>query len=95
MYGWDPPHLLSYVGGSSRMDVVDQSLLDRDSILCDVRAKLQQAQNRMKNFYDQGHRDIAFYVGTLVWLHLHTYRQKSLSGNFDISLLQSFMDRFW
>lgn len=44
VYGRDPPHLLSYVPGSSRVDAVDQALIDRDLVLQKIRSRLRHAQ---------------------------------------------------
>ncbi|WMV15043.1 hypothetical protein MTR67_008428 [Solanum verrucosum] len=43
----------------------------------DIRAKLQQAQHKMKIVYDKGHRDVEFSPGSYVWLWVHPYRQKA------------------
>lgn len=59
--------------GSSKVDVVDHGFLNQDDMLHDIRANLQQAQH-MKAYYDRGHRDIKFNVGSLVGLRLHPYR---------------------
>lgn len=68
VYGHEPPRLQSYMAGSSRVDVVDRALIDRDVVLQDIRAKLQQAQHKMKTIYDKGHRDVEFSPGSYVWL---------------------------
>ncbi|KAH0705930.1 hypothetical protein KY285_010451 [Solanum tuberosum] len=36
----------------------------------DIRAKLQQAQHKMKIVYDKGHRDVEFSPGSYVWLRV-------------------------
>ncbi|XP_068651617.1 uncharacterized protein [Aristolochia californica] len=35
----------------------------------------------MKEYYDQGHKDIQYNVGDLVWLCLQHYRQSSMAGS--------------
>ncbi|XP_057992322.1 uncharacterized protein LOC131173819 [Hevea brasiliensis] len=65
---------------SSRVDAVDKALLDRDSVLAGIHQRLQQAQQRMKIYYDKGHRDVQFAVGDLVWLSLLPYRRLSLTN---------------
>ncbi|KAF3661402.1 hypothetical protein FXO37_12947 [Capsicum annuum] len=66
VYGREPPRLQSYMASSSRVDVVDRALIDRDVALQDFRAKLQQAQHKMKTVYDKGHRDVEFSPGSYV-----------------------------
>ncbi|PHT93950.1 hypothetical protein T459_01832 [Capsicum annuum] len=66
VYGREPPRLQSYMASSSRVDVVDRALIDRDVALQDFRAKLQQAQHKMKTVYDKGHRDVEFSLGSYV-----------------------------
>ncbi|XP_068649468.1 uncharacterized protein [Aristolochia californica] len=34
----------------------------------------------MKEYYDQGHRDVQYPVGDLVWLRLQHYKQSSMAG---------------
>ncbi|XP_068657855.1 uncharacterized protein [Aristolochia californica] len=40
----------------------------------------QQAQSRMKQIYDKGHRDLSYAPGDYVWLRLQPYRQLSLAA---------------
>ncbi|XP_010262237.1 PREDICTED: uncharacterized protein LOC104600803 [Nelumbo nucifera] len=78
VYGRDPPRLLSYEPGSTRLEEVDRNLQDRNALLAEVSQRLQQAQARMKNAYDQRHRELTFEPGQFVWLKLQPYRQLSL-----------------
>ena len=79
VYGRDPPRLLDYTAGSTRVEAVDRALLDRSEFLRTALAHLAHAQSRMKNTYDAAHRDVEFEVGDLVWLKLHPYRQLSVA----------------
>ncbi|WMV36971.1 hypothetical protein MTR67_030356 [Solanum verrucosum] len=81
VYGCEPPWLQSYMAGSSQVDAVDRALIERDVALQDIRAKLQQAQHKMKTVYDKGHRDVELSRGSYVWLHLHPYCQKTLASH--------------
>ncbi|KAF2303719.1 hypothetical protein GH714_021458 [Hevea brasiliensis] len=65
VYGREPPKLLTYDSGSSRVDAVDKALLDRDSILVDIRQRLQQAQQCMKTYYDKV--IVMFSLQLLIW----------------------------
>jgi hypothetical protein len=79
VYGRDPPRLLQYTIGSTRIEAVDKAIQERDVVLQDARARLLQAQQRMKNAYDSGHRELNFEIGAWVWLKLQPYRQLSVS----------------
>lgn len=71
VYGRDPPRLLSYVPGTSRVDALDHAILECDEVLREMRTRLQQAQAQMKHSYDQHNCDLSFEPGDCLWLHLH------------------------
>jgi hypothetical protein len=71
VYGRDPPTLLSYEIGQSKVPVVAQQLLDCDKFLAEIKDRLQHAQDLMKVNYDQHHRELEFAEGDWVWLRLH------------------------
>lgn len=73
VYGHDSPRHLSYVPRSSQVEAIDQALVERDTVLTEALHRAQQAQARMKEYYDKGHRHIAFNPSTFVWLKLHPY----------------------
>ncbi|XP_068666444.1 uncharacterized protein [Aristolochia californica] len=54
LYGRDPPRLLSYTLGSTRVDSIDQALIERDQVLQNISDRLLKSQVRMKDFYDEG-----------------------------------------
>ncbi|XP_068649565.1 uncharacterized protein [Aristolochia californica] len=62
LYGRDSPRLLSYARGSTRVDVIDQALMDRDQALQTIIDRLQRAQERMMSAYNKGHRDVSYEV---------------------------------
>ena len=70
VYGRPPPAILSYMAGSTRMDMVDGLLRDRDEVLAEIRERLLQAQQLSKKYYDASHHDREFAVGDWVWLRL-------------------------
>jgi hypothetical protein len=75
VYGRPPPDLLPYAQGHARTEAVDDLLGSRDEFLADVRARLLQAQEHARRFYDANHRDLEFAVGDWVllrMLHRHT-----------------------
>ena len=70
VYGRAPPSLRSYEKGDARVPAVEQTLLERDQFLHDVRERLLQAQEHAKLYYDSNHRAVAFGEGDWVWLRL-------------------------
>ncbi|KAH0781530.1 hypothetical protein KY290_001128 [Solanum tuberosum] len=94
VYGRDPPRLLSYVPGTTRVEVDEHALLERDHILGDIQIRLQASQQRMKEYYDKGHRDVKFSPGSLVWLRLHPYRQRSMRLSIHNKLSHKFYGSF-
>jgi hypothetical protein len=71
VYGRDPPALLSYEQGQSRVPAVDKQLVARDEFLAEIKERLLHAQEVMKGNYDAHHRQVEFQVGDWVWLRLH------------------------
>jgi hypothetical protein len=55
VYGHSAPNLLSYIPGTARVEAMGQMLGELDEVLLQVRVKLCQAENRMKQLYDKGH----------------------------------------
>jgi hypothetical protein len=64
----------TYEPGESRVPAVEHLITDRDAFFQDVRARLLQAQQRDKLYYDSKHREVTFDVGQWVWLRLHHHR---------------------
>lgn len=78
VYGRDPPALVAYEPGIARLAAVDNQLVEQDEFLSEIRERLLQAQNYMKEHYDKTHRDVEFQVGQWVWLRLHSRAVVSL-----------------
>ena len=53
-------------------------MAERDELLADACARLEQAQAVYKRFYDKHHRDVRYVVGDWVWLCLRHHAQASL-----------------
>jgi transposase InsO family protein len=70
VYGHDPPNIRSYEPGETRVAAVAKGMAERDDMLADAHARLEQAQSLYKRFYDKHHRDVRFAVGDWVWLRL-------------------------
>ena len=63
VYGREPPSIRSYEPGETRVAAVAKTMAERDEMLADARAQLEQAQDVYKWFYDKHHRDVHYSVG--------------------------------
>lgn len=75
LYGRPPPTIPFYCKGSSPVEAVDQSLIDRDTVLQHLKCNLASANNRMKQLADKKRHDVQFQVGDKVFIKLQPYRQ--------------------
>ena len=80
VYGHNPPLVLSYLPGVSKVQAVDQTLTVREAILCTLKENLVMAQNCMKQQTDQGRSECQFAEGDQVFLRLQPYKQTSLKA---------------
>jgi len=94
VYGRPPPTLLSYEPGVARMVALDKQLQDRDVFLADIRERLLQAQDYMKDRHDRLHRDLQFEVGEWAWLRLHQRAATSIKGRSSHKLSPRFYGPF-
>jgi len=78
LYGRLPPSIPHYQLGTSLVSEIDQKLASRDEILCQLKANLHAANNRMKQVADSKRHDIEYQVGDLVFIKLHPYRQQAV-----------------
>ena len=78
VYGQNPPLVLSYLPGVSKVQAVDQTLTVQEVILHTLKAKLVMAQNCMKQQVDQGCSKHKFAEGDQVFLWLQPYKKHSL-----------------
>jgi hypothetical protein len=53
VYGQNPPSMVSYLLGTSKVQVVDHMLHTREAILCTLKDNLVMAQNHMKQQVNQ------------------------------------------
>ena len=90
VYGIPPPHLLTYIPGTSRIQAVDEYLRDRDTILHELHHNLSMATQRMKCQADQKRREVSFEVGDYVYLKLQPYRQTSVAFRASMKLAPRF-----
>jgi hypothetical protein len=80
VYGQNPPSVLSYLPGVSKVQAVDQTLTVREAILHTLKENLVMAQNHMKQQADQGHSERQFAEGDQVFLRLQPYKKNSLKA---------------
>jgi hypothetical protein len=78
VYGPNPPSILSYMPGVSKVQVVDQMITVREAIHHTLKENLVMAHNRMKQQADQGRSKHQFVEGDKVFLRLQPYKQNSL-----------------
>ena len=74
VYGQQPPSILTYLPGSSKVQAVDNLLQNRDAILTTLKDNLALAQNRMKQQLDQHCSERTFEEGDQVFLRLQPYK---------------------
>jgi hypothetical protein len=80
VYGRTPPALPSYIPGSTQLQAVDAALIDRETVLQELKQKLLKAQAVMKAAADQKRIPHKFAIGDLVFVKLRPYRQISVAG---------------
>ena len=79
LYEFPPPTLQNYVLGTTRVDVLDSLLCQREAILATLRSNLAATQERMKVQADKHRQDRSFEVVNWVYLRLQPYRQRTLA----------------
>jgi len=94
VYGIPPPHPLTYVSGTAKVQAVEEYLKDRDSLLCDLRRNLRLAQERMTSHANQRRREVSFEVGDYVYLKLQPYRQTTVTFRSSLKLSPRFYGPF-
>jgi len=94
VYGIPPPHPLTYVPGTAKVQAVEEYLQDRDSLLRDLRRNLRLAQERMTSHANQRRREVSFEVGDYVYLKLQPYRQTIVAFRSSLKLSPQFYGPF-
>ena len=71
VYGVPPPCLLTYVAGTTRVQVVEDELKSKDQIMQLLKEHLMAAQERMKRMADPHRTEREFSVGDWVYLNFN------------------------
>ncbi|KAB2599988.1 hypothetical protein D8674_010259 [Pyrus ussuriensis x Pyrus communis] len=79
VYGYPPPHIVSYELGSAKLESVEHGLMAKDKMLTMLKNNLIIAQNRMKVQADKNRSERTFEVGDWVYLKLIPYQLQSLA----------------
>jgi len=80
-FGRRPFNFPEYLAGSSKVDAVDDLLIERDKTFQLIHKKLLKAQSKMKLYADKHRRDVQFVPGDWVLVRLRPYRQSSAKGD--------------
>jgi hypothetical protein len=82
VYGRDPPALISYKQGASKVVAVDkqQQLKAGDEFLREIQDRLLQSQVTMKSYHDQHWHEVVFQEGDWVWLRLQQRTTVAISA---------------
>lgn len=78
VYGQAPPIHVPYIGGLSKVNVVDRTLASREQAIQLLKFHLAKAQNIMKQQSDKGISERVFEEGDMVFLKLQPHRQVSI-----------------
>nr|GEX25317.1 integrase, catalytic region, zinc finger, CCHC-type, peptidase aspartic, catalytic [Tanacetum cinerariifolium] len=78
VYGKPPLVDIPYIGGGSKVDLVDKTLREREAVVETLKFHISRAQSRMKSHADKGRTDKKFDCGDWVFLKLQPHRQVSL-----------------
>lgn len=78
--GRTPPVIIGYTPGTTKLQALDEILMERDQLLKDLKANLLQAQNRMRQVANRKRRDLELCPVDMVLVKLQPYRQTTVAG---------------
>lgn len=70
VYGREPPSFLRLVEKDSKIEEVNDMIVERNLILDQLKNNLSKAQSKMKKSANQCRRDVEYNVGDYVFLRL-------------------------
>ncbi|GMH13728.1 hypothetical protein Nepgr_015569 [Nepenthes gracilis] len=68
LYGREPPSLLAYAHGTTKLEAVEKFLVECDLVVGEARENLAWAQNRMKQPQHKKHGGRAYEIGDCVYM---------------------------
>lgn len=74
VYGYPPPHIATYESGTTKIDLVEQSLVASNKLLSMLKTNLEVARNRMKVQVDKHRTERELDIGDFVYLKLIPYQ---------------------
>nr|GEV54891.1 RNA-directed DNA polymerase, eukaryota [Tanacetum cinerariifolium] len=89
VYGPVPPTIVPYPRGSSKVAAVEESLVERNALLCQLKQNLLVAKHRMEMQANRNRRDVAFKSGDMVLFKLQPYRHITLAKRYSNKLAKS------
>ena len=93
VYKREPSPLLRFEKGTIA-SAMEQQLLERDSILDELKSQLLKAQVQMKELADRKWRDVQFDMGDMVYVKIRPNRQKRLAKRLNEKLSPRFYGPF-
>ncbi|CAM8910737.1 unnamed protein product [Rhodiola kirilowii] len=87
LYGREPPRLVPYEHGSSPLQHIEATLLERDQALKEVKRQLQRSQQAMKVQADQKRHDVSYKVGDYVYVRLQSGKQITVARRDNYKLM--------
>nr|GEV84788.1 Ty3/gypsy retrotransposon protein [Tanacetum cinerariifolium] len=94
VYGRVPSTIIPYLLGSSKDAAVEESLIERDALLCQLKQNLLVTKHRMEMQANQKGRDFEFNTGDMVLVKLQPYRQVTLAKRHSNKLAKRYYGPF-
>nr|GEW17384.1 Ty3/gypsy retrotransposon protein [Tanacetum cinerariifolium] len=79
VYGRVPPTIIPYLLGSSKVATVEETLIERDSLLRQLRQNLLVTKHRMEMKANRKRQDVEFNIEDMALVKLQLYHQVTLA----------------